>query len=74
MSDSPYAKVRVGPNKTVYKHRLEYEKEHGKLKPGQIVHHKDNNGYNNKLSNLEATTISKNKKESDKFYKNKRKK
>ena len=69
MSDSPYAKVRTGPHTTVYKHRLEAEQKIGrKLKPGEIVHHKNNDGYDNKKSNLEVTTISKNKIESDKFH------
>jgi hypothetical protein len=41
----------------VLEHRLEMEKKIGRLLTDEeIVHHKDGNGHNNKISNLELTT------------------
>jgi len=41
-------------DKTVYLHRMIYEDNFGELPNGYSVHHKDGNGLNNDLSNLEA--------------------
>ena len=75
MSDSPYKKVRTGPHTTVYAQDLAWSKAHGDkpVPKGKVVHHKNGNTYDNAPSNLEAVTISENKKASDKAIARKKK-
>lgn len=44
--------------KAAYEHLLVYEAEFGPIPKGHIVHHKDGNGLNNNLDNLELMTRS----------------
>lgn len=59
VADHPYAiKGRRGGS-YVLEYRLIVEKHIGRyLKPGEIVHHKDGNARNNRISNLEVTSLS----------------
>ena len=43
-----YEQVRIG-KKTVSKHRFVWEKAHGPLAPGMVIHHMDGNKRNNAL-------------------------
>ena len=51
-----YKRVEVEPGKLVFEHRIVWEQAHGPIPPGYIIHHKDGNGKNNSLDNLELMT------------------
>jgi len=49
--------TRNGVRRQVFEHRLAMEKHLGRtLRPNEVVHHKDGNGLNNALDNLELMT------------------
>jgi len=51
-------------------HRLVWEREHGPIPPGMLVHHKDENKRNNKPWNLELKTRGDHNREHHQVYKN----
>lgn len=53
MPSSPYRKTKV-EGRTVLVHRLVYERAHGPIPPGWVVHHIDHDKQNNDLTNLVA--------------------
>lgn len=55
MPPSPYRKTKIG-GKTLQYHRLVWERAHGPIPDGLLVHHKDDSKRNNDLSNLELMT------------------
>lgn len=55
----PYIRVRLTDGRVMYEHRFLVEMAIGrKLGRKEVVHHKDGNRRNNKLSNLELKTLS----------------
>lgn len=56
---SKYKKIKLGDGKTIDEHRLVFQKHIGRqLSFNEVVHHKDGDGYNNKIENLELRTRS----------------
>lgn len=52
-----YKTIRLSKKFYVYEHRIVAEKMIGrKLKKGEVIHHKDGNGFNNKPENLQIMT------------------
>lgn len=47
---------RKRAGRTVLEHRLVWEEAHGPIPDGYVVHHKNNNGRDNRLENLELMT------------------
>ena len=56
--------------KQIFAHRMIWEKYHGKIPKGYIIHHKDKNRLNNDISNLKLITRG----EHSKIHKNDRRK
>ncbi len=48
-----YKKIKLKNGKTIDEHRLVWINNYGEIPLGMVVHHKDGNGKNNELSNLE---------------------
>ena len=58
VTKSDYKRINVD-GKEIRLHRIQAEKKLGrKLEPGEVVHHKDGDMYNNSLKNLEIMTAS----------------
>jgi hypothetical protein len=60
-----YLKTRISPTKTKDTHVVVWEWAHGPVPKGKEVHHKNGNTKDNRLSNLELVTRSKNEKLSE---------
>lgn len=55
----PSGHVVIVKNKKMYSlHRYIWEKVHGKISEGFVIHHKDGNPQNNKIDNLELMSFS----------------
>jgi len=53
--DGKYKKFRIN-GKDIREHRLVWEQHHGPIPKGYVIHHKDSNGLNNSIDNLEMMT------------------
>jgi hypothetical protein len=51
-----YKKINLGNHKTIDEHRLIWKNTFGEIPEGYVVHHKDGDGKNNSLDNLELMT------------------
>lgn len=52
-----HIQVRQPQGGLAYLHRMVYEKAHGKIPYGVVIHHLDGNKHNNALSNLQAMSL-----------------
>lgn len=53
--DGKYKKFTIN-GKSIREHRLVWEKHNGSIPEGYVIHHKDGNGLNNSIENLEMMT------------------
>lgn len=51
-----YKKIKLPDGSTIDEHRLVWEQAYGPIPEGGVIHHKNGDGRDNRLSNLELTT------------------
>lgn len=53
-----YKKIKLSDGSTIDEHRLVWEQAHGPIPKGMVIHHKNGDGRDNRLSNLELCSRS----------------
>lgn len=53
---SKYKKIKLKDGSTIDEHRLIWMEYYGGIPDGYVVHHKDEDGFNNDINNLELMT------------------